>query len=176
MSDTVEVNTRGLDQLLKALKVKPPIAKVGILGDKNTRTQAAKALSYAQVLKIETPRKSSEQPNNASIGYDHEFGNPTRGLPQRSFLRVPLIDNLSKKIESSGALDKDSFDQVLKTGSILPWMKKIAVLAEGIVIEGFSNSGYGKWAPHSPGYTNNTGQVLVDTAQLRDSITSEVKE
>jgi hypothetical protein len=33
-----ELNTKGLDQLLKALKGKMPRARVGILGDKVTRS------------------------------------------------------------------------------------------------------------------------------------------
>ena len=158
MSDeTVTLKVKGLDQLLKALKAKPPVARVGILGDKGLRTN----------------EKSFQ--TNAEIGAAHEFGTST--LPVRSFLRVPISENLQKQMQQSGALDKSTLSEVVKQGSVLPWVKKIAILAEGIVIDAFASGGFGKWpAWKDPNYTNNTGQLLVDTKQLRDSITSEVKE
>jgi hypothetical protein len=152
--DTVTLNVKGLDQILKALKSNPPVARVGILGSTNSR--------------------SSKGSSNATIGAAHEFGTTT--IPQRSFLRVPLTENLSKQIESSGALDKNVLADVIKSGTVVPWLKKITVLAEKIVLGAFDSQGYGKWPSwKNPSYSNNTGMVLVDTQQLRNSITSEVK-
>lgn len=157
MSDdgTTTLETKGLDQLLKALKAEPPEAKVGILGQKSVRAD----------------KKSGA--NNAEVGAAHEFG--TSKLPQRSFLRVPIADHLAKRMESSGALDKETLENVIKQGTITPWIKKIAVLAEGIVREAFDSSGFGKWPPSNMTY-KTTKQTLVETQQLRNSITSEVKE
>lgn len=159
MSDAIEtMNLKGCDQLLKAFKGKLPVVSVGILGSKNSRT--------------------GKNNSNATIGAYHEqpagmeFGSTK--MPQRSFLRVPLTDNLDKKIESSGALNKDVLAEVIRTGALKPWLQKIGVLAEEVIQGAFDSGGYGKWAPWSKGYTNNTGQILVDTQQLRDSITSEV--
>ena len=155
--DTVTINVKGLDQLLKALKAGPPIARVGILGDKTVRSGGGSFQT------------------NAEIGAAHEFG--TSKMPARSFLRVPISQNLQKEMESSGALDKKTLNEVVKQGSVLPWVKKIAILAEGIVADAFDTAGFGKWPGwKNPNYTNNSGQLLVDTKQLRDSITSEVKE
>ena len=161
MSDeTTTLEIKGLDQLLKALKKQPPIGRIGILGSKNNRTKK---------------EGSGSAPTNATIGAAHEYGTSTH--EQRSFLRVPLADNLDKEIENSGALDKDVMREVIKSGSVMPWLSKIMVLAEGIVAGAFDSNGYGKWAPwKTKGYENNTGQILVDTHQLRDSITSEIKE
>lgn len=157
MSETVTLKVEGLDKLLKALKAKPPTTRVGILGDKAVREKS----------------KSS----NADVGAAHEFGAPARGIPQRSFLRVPISEKLSKEMENSGALDKKVLADVIRSGSVLPWMKKIAVLAEGIVSDAFDTAGFGKWKGwKNPNYTNNANQILVDTQQLRNSITSEVKE
>lgn len=161
MSDAYTINTKGLDQILKALKGKMPQARVGILGGKAVRNAQG----------------GNKTPSNAEVGAVHEYGAPARGIPARSFLREPISDNLDKEIEKSGALDKEVLKQVIKDGSTLPWMKKIAVLAEGIVAEAFDSGGFGKWKQwKNPNYTNNAGQLLVDTKQLRDSITSEVKE
>lgn len=161
MSESVTLNVKGLDQLMKALKAKPPTTHVGILG-------GGKANRSSDGGKGKTP-------TNAEIGAAHEFGAPSRGLPIRSFLRAPIADRLQKEMEKSGALNKDVLADVLKQGTVVPWMQVIAILAEGIVAEAFDTGGFGKWKAHAPGYTNNTGDILVDTKQLRDSITSEVK-
>lgn len=154
MSDTLEFNIKGLESLLKAFKGEIPSARIGILGSKNIR--------------------SKNNSTNATIGAAHEFG--TDKLPIRSFLRVPLNDHLQAEIEGSGALGKTEMAEVLRSGSIKIWMEKIAAIAENIVSEAFATGGYGKWpAWKTPGYENNTGQILVDTQQLRNSITSEVK-
>lgn len=159
MSDEAyTLNTKNLDKLLKALKAKPPMAKIGIMGDKVARSKSG-ALS------------------NADIGAKHEMGDPSQGLPQRSFLRIPLIDNLYKYLVASGAFDKKVLARVIKEGTLTPWVKVMAVTGEQIIGDGFMTGGFGKWAPWaSKSYENNTGMILVDTTQLRDSITSEVKE
>lgn len=166
--DTVTINVKGLDQLLKALKAKPPIARVGIMGSKNGPHYAT----------LESGQKQpSHVPTNAEVGAVHEFGSPTRNIVQRSFLRGPISDLLGKEIEAQGALDKDVMAQVIKSGSVIPWITKIAISAKGIVLGALASGGYGKWAPwKDPNYTNNTGMLLVDTTQLRNSITYEVRE
>ncbi len=154
MDDVVVIKTEGLDKLLRALKQNLPTARVGILGSDDVRS-------------------TKGNPSNATIGAAHEFG--TSKLPMRSFLRVPITEHLQSKMESSGALDKQVLKQVIAEGSVVPWMKKIAVLAEGIVAEAFATGGYGKWMPSNMDNKKNH-QTLVETQQLRDSITSEVKD
>lgn len=156
MSDEYTLEVKGLDQLLKALKAKPPVARVGILGS--------------------SPRKEGEQgrgSSNAEVGAAHEFGTST--LPQRSFLRAPISEHLQSKMESSGALDRDTLDQVIKKGSVMPWLGKVTKLAENIVNEAFDTGGFGKWKQSDMTHKKNH-QTLVETQQLRNSISSEVKE
>lgn len=157
MSETVELKMDGLEKLIKALKKKPPLARVGILGGKATR---GAGLSKSAV-------------NNAEVGAFHEFG--TSKLPQRSFLRIPISDNLDKRLQSSGALDKNVLQEVIASGTVIPWLKKVAVIAEGIVADAFDSGGFGKWQPSDMSRKDNH-QTLVETTQLRNSITSEVKE
>lgn len=157
MSDdtTVELDSRVLEKFIRMLKKPIPVVKIGILGN--------------------STRSDSGGVTNAEVGAAHEFGAPARGLPQRSFLRVPLYDELNKKLEQSGAFDKETFEEVASEGSFLPWMKKVGVVAEAIVLEGFSTQGYGKWAPwKNPNYHNEGGLILTDSGQLRNSITHEV--
>lgn len=150
-------SVKGLEQLLKALKAKPPACHVGILGNKNAR---------------DPKQNSKSKATNAEIGAVWEFSL----THPRSFLRVPIADGLEKEMNKSGLFDARTFAEVVKTGSIIPWMKQVASCAEACVSDAFETGGNGKWAAWTtPGYTNNTGQVLIDTHQLRDSVTSEVK-
>lgn len=154
MADDV-IDMNGLDKILKALKGKPPVIRVGIFGSHNARNDKS-GLS------------------NSDIGAEHEFGSSK--MPRRSFLRVPLSDNLDKKIASSGLITEDSLKQVLKIGSIIPWCKTIAQIAESVVQDAFNSNGNGQWAPWKNGYTSLTGNILKNTQQLAESISSEVVE
>jgi phage gpG-like protein len=141
------MDTKALDKLIKSLK-NPPMAKVGILG--NNRKEGS----------------------NAEIGAKHELG--LDGMPVRSFLRMPLIEHLQENLEKSQAFDEDVLKKVVKAGDVTEWLKKVITVAEAVIREGFQTGGYGKWPAWRGGYSNRTGLVLVDTQQLRDSITSEV--
>lgn len=149
--DTIEFNDDNLEKLQRILGNKLPTAQVGILGGSSR----------------------SDGLTNAEVGAAHEFG--TSRLPQRSFLRMPLIDKLNNELDKSGAFTDDVLKEVLKSGSAIAWMTKIAAVGESVVLQAFSSGGFGKWVPHASGYENNTGQILVDTTQLRNSITSRVK-
>jgi phage gpG-like protein len=140
------IEIKGLDQLIKAMK-KSPQLKVGILGGGR----------------------------NAEVGAVHEFGAPARNIPQRSFLRIPLSDHLAGELERSGLLDPETLKEVIKSGTMIPWMKQIGIAAEGVIDDAFENQGPG-WHPWSPGYSNEGGSILTDTGQLRQSITSEIQE
>lgn len=159
-NEAADVKVEGLDKLIKALGMKkPPQARVGILGTHNARSS-----------------KDSKANSNATIGAAHEFG--TTKIPMRSFLRIPISENLNKRLESSGALDKDVLDQVIKAGTIIPWLTNVAILAQSIVLEAFDTNGFGKWKPLNPKTLERkkVKQTLVETQQLRNSITYEVKE
>ena len=149
-SDTIEV--KGLEQMLKALKARPPVARIGILGGKNYR---------------------SDQATNAEIGAAHEFG--TSKIPQRSFLRFPLSENLNKYLEKSKLLDNDAMSEVIREGSVKPWLTKVAIVAKSIVLDAFQSNGFGKWPAWKGHYRSRTGQILVDSTQLRDSIDWDIK-
>lgn len=148
--DTMDLS--GLDNLIKALKDSKPVGRIGILGDGAAR---------------------EGEVSNAEIGLAHEFG--TERLPMRSFLRMPLSTELYKRLAVKGAFDKQAKKDILKQGSIVPWLKKVMITAEAIVLEAFSTTGFGMWKPSNMKYKQNK-QTLVETQQLRDSITSEVVE
>ena len=159
MSDAIySYKIDGLEKILKALRKKPPVCRVGILGDSTRKPK-------------EGEKKTSD---NATIGAAHEFG--TEHIPQRSFLRMPIAKGLNKEMEKSNLFDKDVLKEVIRTGSLVPWMEKAATCAEACVQDAFDQGGPGWPQWKDPNYSNNAGQLLVDTKQLRESITSEVKE
>lgn len=157
MSDdgqTIELKTEGLDKLLKALKKKPPVAQVGVLGDKNARSGLVNS--------------------NATVGAAHEFG--TTKSPQRSFLRVPITDNLQKYMERAGEpFWKAAIKDIIKAGALTEWAKRLGLIGETIVGDAFDSGGFGKWKPSNM-KNKKVQQTLVETQQLRNSITSRVVE
>lgn len=97
----VALEDKRLKQLIKAFSGKMPTARVGVLGAKNAR---------------------SDFSTNATIGAKHEFG--SGGSPKRSFLRVPISELLKGRLEKAGLFDERALMDVIKTGSILVWVKK----------------------------------------------------
>lgn len=148
-------DNRNLKKLMKAFNASNiPEVHLGVLGDKNSRL-------------------NDQEENNASIGLKHEFGDDE--VPVRSWLRVPVIDQMQKFLELSHAFDKATLRKVVKEGSLIGWMKKIGIVAEDVVFEGFNTGGFGKWTPSIMKYKKNH-QTLVETQQLRNSVTSQVVE
>ncbi len=156
---TVTFNAKGLDSLLRALK-DPPSIKVGILGRTTSRSSGTKA------------KGSSDVKTNAEIGAIHEFGG--EHMPQRSFLRIPIAEKLQEYLELSRAFDPDAVKRVIAEGSIKQWLKKVGVIAEQIVHDAFDSRGFGRWKPSNMKY-KTVHQTLVETQQLRNSITSAVE-
>ena len=146
------INFKGLKALTSLLENDELRTKIGILGAKNLRNT--------------DPNKT-----NAGIGAKHEFGDSE--VPRRSFLRVPLADNLFSYIESSKSFNKELVDECLEEGTLKPLYLKMGVIAETVILDAFESGGFGKWKPSNMKYKKNH-QTLVETQQLRNSITSEV--
>ncbi len=168
-----------LQSLIKALKVNPPKAKIGILGG-----SVHSSMIYGKGGKSNGKEKyrggfndfSEQQKTNAEIGAIHEFG--TSSVPQRSFLKMPISDNLSKEMQKGGLFDKDVLEKVVGEKSLKAWVTLAAVAAVACVADAFNTGGNGKWAPLSPKTMDHkkVHQTLVETQQLRNSITYEVTD
>jgi hypothetical protein len=148
----IKLNFKGLNDFKKNLNKNIEV-RVGILSGKDDTR--------------------NDKNSNATIGLNHEFPayseNPR--LPQRSWLRMPLFDKLNvNKIKDSG-IQKD----ILENKPML-FFKKLGILCENIIQEGFETGGFGKWKPLSE-YTiakKKSDQILINTAQLRKSVHSKV--
>lgn len=152
----MRINKDGFDDgklkdLIKTLKTNKVQIKVGVLGKGDSRQGFS---------------------SNASIGLVHEFGSPGANIPERSFLRIPLMNEMFSMIENSG-LFKKSINEIIDSSGIKSFATKISVIAEKTVREAFNTGGFGKWKPSNMD-RKKVHQTLVETQQLRNSITSEV--
>lgn len=133
-----------LDKLITSFSAKGNTIRVGILDD--------------------SPRKDDKSLNNPTLGAIHEFG--TAKIPARSFIRIPLMENLQGMLQANASY----LGKSIENGDLPQMMTKVAELAADIVSEAFDSQGYGKWAPNQAGTT-----PLVDTGQLRASISYDFK-
>ena len=107
----------------------------------------------------------------AELGAIHEYGVPENGIPQRSFLRVPLQTNLDVLYKS---LDKNLKFSKTNTNQALG---KLGAKGVSIVLEAFKSSGNGTWSPLKPSTRKGTGaKPLIDTGQLRQSMTFKIRD
>lgn len=109
------------------------------------------------------------------IGLMHEYGNLSRNIPQRSFLRTPFLakdKEIKKQIESQAI---NVFD---KKETIFSGLSKIGIFATGISQKAFTTKGYGNWKPLSVKTIRAKGssRELIDTGTLRSSITYVVRK
>ena len=143
------------DQVKKALQGNF-VTRVGILGEK------------ASEIHNETDK------TNAEIGAIHELGLLAH-VPERSFLRMPLETKLEGWIENN----LDLYEQCLKKGNMKKWFEALGFAAEKIIEDAFLSGGFGSWPRLSPVTVAMKGGrwwPLIDTGQLRASITSAVYE
>lgn len=148
----IKIDIAKLEALQKQLKTRFSI-KVGILGADGSKNR-------------------KEGINNAELGAIHEFGSISRNIPRRSFLFEPINQKLPDVIKGLG---KDYFND-LAAEDLEKFFKNLGLECEGIVDDAFATRGFGKWAPNTPATVRAKGSdaPLIDTGQLRRSITSKV--
>lgn len=159
--NNVRVNIKGLKNLAKALGDDYRI-RVGIMGSKATRKNGKGGLT------------------NAEIGFINEFGKMTgkRRIPPRSFLNMPLRLYLADYLLEKKAFSQKEIDKAVKNGTLFDLAKKVGIVAEEVIQEAFATRGFGNWKENRPSTIKKKGSdsPLIDTGELRRSITSEVKK
>ena len=145
---TVELNTKVLDQIVRAFKGKQPNILVA-----NSR---------------------KDEQSNAVVCAAHEYGSSK--LPPRSFLRMPINDDLEIEMEKTGAFNENMLKEVIRSGGLWVYCLRIAEVARVCVLNAFNVGGSSKtkWKRSNMKYKLNK-QTLVETQQLRNSITTEVR-
>lgn len=118
-------------------------------------------------------RVSGDTLNNPSLGAVHEFGVVTKGIPARSFLRMPVIQELPAALLLT---DKTLWQKIILKKGILGALGILGAYAIDTIQLAFDTGGFGSWQPLSKRTIKIKGSsaILIDTAQLRQSITAEV--
>lgn len=147
----MSANTKALEKIIAALAEKGATVRVGIPAG-STR---------------------SDGHTNAQVGAWHEFG--TSKMPVRSFLRMPIENHLAPAVEKADVLNKKQIANIIKTKSLTGVMTHLGIVAETVVQDAFDTGGFGEWIPSDFSRKQNH-ETLVETAQLRRAVTSEVIE
>lgn len=152
----VEVDLERLSEIRKTLR-SPLAARVGILGAK-------------------TNRAKSGPMTNAAIGAIHEFGSPSRNIPRRSFLKDTFALQGKKLLGIKAELWKWFSGGKATPERLRQTYAALGHRGEVLVQEAFETGGSGRWATLKPATIRRKGSsaILIDTAQLRRSITSDV--
>lgn len=180
---TVRMDTDQLQHLREELKKHAgAVVQIGVIGD----TQRFEELGDTSL-------------NNAELGMIHEFGviggmvkhrsrskerkvrrtwdqfKDVVNIPERSFLRMPLIRELPEAIYKMG---KEFWRKLIIVKGVIPALKNLGILGEATVQDAFATGGFGQWAPLKPRTIKRKGSsaILIDTAQLRQGIASRVVE
>lgn len=151
-----------------ALKTRPVI-QVGIFSGKSNRNGAGKKRKTGGHSK----GSSESDETNAEIGASHELGVRSHNLPSRSWLKMPLMLK-SKQIMAEGSTGSE---ELILAGKMMMVWKRIGIAAENMVQKAFDTGGFGTWAMLKAGTVAAKGSssILIDTAQLRRSISSRVR-
>lgn len=148
----IKLNAGALKDIEKSLLQQFSV-RVGILGSTNQREEG--------------------EQTNAEIGLLHEYGSITKNIPARSFLRMPLQE---KQKELQKYMTSRDWENILINDEIKKELELLGIYAEEIIDDAFDTKGFGKWKPNSARTIAEKGgdKPLIDTQELRKSITSEV--
>ena len=176
----IKLNTDRLEELTTTL-MSAYYTRVGILGSKSDRMKTIagkRTYGWGETKTVVASHKKSKDTastlTNAEIGLKHEKG---LGVPRRSFLEVPLVLKSDDLMQCRKELQDVVFADEGETLS--KWKKayiKLGMYAENIIQGAFESGGYGTWQQDSAETIKRKGSsmTLIDTAQLRASIDSDV--
>ena len=128
----------------------------------------SKRMNSAESVKVGLPKGSNNYPDGTSVimvGTVHEFGSPSKGIPERSFLRSTVIEGKSKY--------KSMFKKVATriekgTLNMKQGLNLIGLQVQTDVRQKITDI-------KDPALKNREGNPLVDTGHLRQSIIFKVE-
>ena len=167
----VRLNTDRLEDIVSMMS-EQYLTRVGILGSKTNRMK-----SVTNRKGMRRAGRESSSSTNADIGLIHEKGSLSRHIPRRSFLEMPLVVKSDELLK----VKKHLWDSLISGGQkgddrMRLAYKKLGIAAENIIQLAFTSGGYGRWAADKSSTIarKRSSAPLIDTAQLRRSITSMV--
>lgn len=120
----------------------------------------------------ENSRKESTGITNAELGVIHEFGAPEKGIPERSFMR----STASEEAENLGQLGNARIAEFLKgQKSAHDAFADVGAYLQGKIVEKITDGDFVA-NKEETAKRKKSSKPLIDTGQLRASITYEVRE
>ncbi len=193
VNQTNSKTLKALTDLMNDLDKKYSI-KVGIIGNQGAENVKGTDLSFADLGAIHE-FGATINVTDKMRAYLHSQGIHLKSdttqivIPPRSFLRMPLLGSDGKKelqniMAEFLSLEQEELNKlfVSEHPEILKKVSEALALAGEIrVKQAFETGGYGEWTPISEMTRQRRQQdpdspPLTDTGDLKDSITSEVKE
>lgn len=167
---SVTSDMTGLNNLLAGID-EHFIVRVGILGNKANSKHRHETGELKKSGGHKIGEKESEE-TNADIGLKMEKGSKAERIPARSWLKTPLEDHLPEFFTKLG---NEVIYRMVRTQSLKAY-QDLGVICEQIIQKGFKSGGYGKWKALSRKTVELKGssQILIDTGQLRKSVTSQI--
>lgn len=125
------------------------------------------------VLGSDTNRKDASGITNSELGVVHMYGSVTRNIPPRDFLVMPIEIN---RKEMSKRLTSKKLKSLMEAKDFKKVYEIIGITAEQYVQQGFETGGFGQWPQNKPStvHAKGSSKPLIDTSQLRRSISSDV--
>lgn len=126
------------------------------------------SMKGADSVKVGLPKGSNDYPDGTSVimvGTVHEFGSPSRNIPQRSFLRATVQEKRRKYKKMFSKLAKKIIDGKLTSKQAL---NLVGLQVQTDVREKITDI-------KEPELKHREGNPLIDTGHLRQSITFEVE-
>ena len=126
------------------------------------------SMKGADSVKVGLPKGSNDYPDGTSVimvGSVHEFGSPSKNIPQRSFLRATVQEKRRKYKKLFSKLAKNIIDDKLNVKEAL---NLLGLRVQTDVREKITDI-------KEPELKEREGNPLVDTGHLRQSITYEVE-
>ena len=156
---SVEVDLERLTLIQKALGARYA-ARVGILGKTASRKAGEKGTG----------------PTNAFVGLVHEKGSKSGGIPRRSFLADTFFRKGKRLTQIRGRLWKWFTGRDPTPARFKQVYGALGHQGEVLVDEAFDTGGFGAWPKLKASTIKRKGSsaILIDTAQLRRAITSDV--
>ncbi len=182
---TVSVDTDALSRLMADVaKNRNARVHVGVLGKHTVRAEG-NALSNADIGAIHEFGVLGGYADTAQGQRRRKLGGPNaaaehRNIPARSWLRMPVLTHLPDQLKK---LPRGLWQQVIVKRGLRGALGVLGAAALASIQESFATGGFGSWAPLAP-FTirqklrksggKGAAAILIDTAQLRQSVTSEV--
>ena len=160
----VQLSTAPLEDLMRHVDdAQGAYLKVGILGDYAGRTPDETG----------TKRENTEL-TNPQLGFWHEFGVSKTGLPERSFLRMPILLKLPDALAKMGS--PEQWRKVIVDQGIVELLDLVGNKCIELIAWAFHTGGFGTWAKLRPRtiLRKKNSDILIDTGQMQRSITYAV--